>query len=58
MSDPIEGPPPVDVPADPTDRAGAEATREAKRANLEAAINRFNVNYNPNGGPPKVSCQD
>ena len=52
MSDPIAGPPPVDVPADPTDRAGAEAIREAERANLEAAINRFNVNYNPNGGPP------
>ena len=55
MSDPIKGPPPVDVPADPTDRAGAEATREAERANLEAAINRFNVNYNPNGGPPPRS---
>ena len=47
----------ADVPADPTDRVGAEAARmEAKRASLEAAINRFNVNYNPNGGPP--SCQD
>ena len=60
MSDPLrEGTPPVaplaDVPADPTDRVGAEAARmEAKRASLEAAINRFNVNYNPNGGPPQL----
>ena len=38
MSDPTKGPPPVDVPADCTDRAGAEAIREAKRASLEAAI--------------------
>ena len=57
MSDPPIDVPPVDVPAEPTDKAGAEATREAKRANLEAAIQRFNVNYNPNGGPPKGSCQ-
>ena len=45
----------ADVPPDPTDRVGAEAARmEAKRASLEAAINRFNVNYNPNGGPPQL----
>ena len=46
--------PPADVPAaDPTDRAAAEAARmEAERVRLEDAINRFNVNYNPNGGPP------
>ena len=46
--------PPADVPAaGPTDRAAAEATRmEAERVRLEDAINRFNVNYNPNGGPP------
>ena len=48
--------PPADVPvADPTDRAAAEAVRmEAKRISLEAAINCFNVNYNPNGGPPQL----
>ena len=46
--------PPADVPAaDPTDGAAAEAARiEAERVRLEDAINRFNVNYNPNGGPP------
>ena len=55
---PREGSPPVapvapaEVPAD-ADRAAAEALREAERENLEAAINRFNVNYNPNGGPPQ-----
>ena len=27
---------------------------EAERLNIEAAINRFNVNYNPNGGPPQL----
>ena len=53
MSDPVDGPPPVDVQAEPSERAGADATRDAERANLEAAILRFNVNYNPNGGPPQ-----
>ena len=58
MSDPVEGPPPVDVQAEPSERAGADATREAERASLEAAIQCFNVNYNLNGGPPpKKSCQ-
>ena len=59
MSDPPrENIPPVAPPADvsaagPTDRAAAEAARmEAERVRLEDAINRFNVNYNPNGGPP------
>ena len=48
--------PPADVPAaDPTDRAAADAARmEAKRIRLEAAINHFNVNYNPYGGPPQL----
>ena len=65
MSDPPrEGNPPVaspaDVPAaDSTDRAAADAVRmEAERISLEAAINRFYVNYNPNGAPPPPSCQD
>ena len=48
MSDPVEGPPPVDVPAEPSERAGAEAIRKAERASLKAAIQHFNVNYNPN----------
>ena len=49
---------PVDVQAEPSERAGADATREAERASLEAAIQCFNVNYNLNGGPPpKKSCQ-
>ena len=38
MSDPVEGPPPADVPAKPSERAGAEAAREAERASLEAAM--------------------
>ena len=29
-----------------------DANRAAERANLEAAILRFNTNYNPAGGPP------
>ena len=50
--------PPADVQAaDPTDRAAMKATRmEAEWSSIEAAINRFNVTYNPNGGPP--GCQD
>ena len=53
MSDPVEGPLPVDVQAESSERAGTDATREAERASLEAAMQRFNVNYNPNGGPPQ-----
>ena len=52
MSDPVDNPPPVDVQAEPSERARADATRDAERTNLEAAILRFNTNYNPNGGPP------
>ena len=49
MSDPDVDPPPVDVQAEPSERARADA----ERANLEAAILRFNTNYNPVGGPPQ-----
>ena len=41
------------VKAEPSERARAEANRDAERANLEAAILRFNTNYNPAGGPPQ-----
>ena len=44
--------PPVDAQADLSARDRAEVDMAAERANLEAAILRFNVNYNPNGGPP------
>ena len=40
----------VSPPVDAQDRA--EVDMAAERANLEAAILRFNVNYNPDGGPP------
>ena len=52
MSDPVDGPPPVDIQAEPSERARAEANRDGERVNLEAAILRFNTNYNPAGGPP------
>ena len=52
MSDPDIDPPPVDVQTEPSERARADANRDAERANLEAAILRFNTNYNPAGGPP------
>ena len=45
--------PPVDAQADLSARDRAEVDMAAERASLEAAILRFNVNYNPNGGPPK-----
>ena len=58
MSDPVDDPPPVDVQAEPSERAKADANRDAERANLEAAILRFNTNYNPAGGPPSGEiCQ-
>ena len=38
MSDPVDDPPPVDVQAEPSERARADANRDAERANLEAAI--------------------
>ena len=53
MSNPNDDPPPVDVQAGPSKRARAEANMDAERANLEAAILRFNTNYNPAGGPPQ-----
>ena len=46
--------PPVDAQADFSARDRAEVDMAAERANLEAAILRFNVNYNPNGVPPLV----
>ena len=56
MSDPpIDIPPPVDVQAGPSDGARADVNTEAERerAKLEAAILKFNTNYNPLGGPPQ-----
>ena len=59
MSDPKDDLPPVDIQAEPSERARAEANRDAERVNLEAAILRFNTNYNPAGGPPREEiCQD
>ena len=52
MIDPNDDPPPVDVQVAPSDRARADINMDAERANLEAAILRFNTNYNPAGGPP------
>ena len=63
MSDPLPpgGNPPVAPPVDPPapapmNRAAADAARaeteRVERASIEAAIERFNVNYNQNGGPP------
>ena len=60
MSDPNDDSPPVDVQAAPSDRARANVNMEAQRerASLEAAIQRFNTNYNPTGGsPPREICQ-
>ena len=51
MSDPNDDPPPVDIPAVPLDRARVDVNMDAERANLEAAIQRFNTNYHPTGGP-------
>ena len=46
----------VSPPVDAQDRA--EVDMAAERANLEAAILRFNTNYNPAGGPPREeTCQ-
>ena len=51
--------PPVDAQADLSARDRAEVNMAAKRANIEAAILRFNTNYNPSGGPPprEETCQ-
>ena len=50
--------PPVDTQADLSARDRAEVDMAAERANLEAAILRFNTNYNPAGGPPREeTCQ-
>ena len=46
--------PPVDAQADLSTRERGEVNMAAERANLEAAILRFNVKYNPNGVPPLV----
>ena len=60
MSDPEIDPPPVGIQAELSESARADANRAAERANLEAAILRFNTNYNPAGGPPprEEICQD
>ena len=44
--------PPVDAQAELSERDRAEVARAAERASLDAAILRFNTNYNPAGGPP------
>ena len=44
--------PPVDAQAELSEKDRAEVARAAERASLEAAILRFNTNYNPAGGPP------
>ena len=51
MSDPDINPTPVDIQAELSESARAYANRAAERANLEAAILRFNTNYNPVGCP-------
>ena len=52
MSDNERNLPPVDAQAELSERDRAEVARAAERANLEAAILRFNTNYKPSGGPP------
>ena len=52
MSDPDINPTPVDIQAELSESARAYANRAAERANLEAAILRFNTNNNPAEGPP------
>ena len=51
MSDPDIDPPPVDAQVELSESARAEANRAAERERLEAAILRFNTNYNPAWGP-------
>ena len=51
MSDNERNLPPVDAQAELSERDRVEVARAAERANLEAAILRFNTNYNPSGGP-------
>ena len=51
MSDTERNLPPVDAQAELSERDRAEVARAAERANLEAAILRFNTNYNSSGGP-------
>ena len=47
MSDANEGnSPPTDVQVELSERDRAEVTRDAERANLEAAILRFNTFFN------------
>ena len=58
MSDPEIDQPPVGIQAELSESARADANRAAERANLEAAILRFNTNYNPSGGPPPPSGRD
>ena len=53
MSDKERNSPPVDDQAELSERDRAEVARAAERANLEAAILRFNTNYNSSGGPPQ-----
>ena len=53
MSDSECNSPPVHAQAELSERDRAEVARAAERANLEAAILRFNTNYNPSGGPPQ-----
>ena len=44
--------PPVDAQADLSVRDRAEVNMVAERASLEAAVLRFNTNYNSAGGTP------
>ena len=53
MSETERNSPPADAQAELSERDRAEVDRAAERANLEAAILRFNTNYNPSGGPPQ-----
>ena len=45
--------PPVNAQAELLERDRAEVASATERASLEAAILRFNTNYNPAGGPPQ-----
>ena len=53
MSETERNSPPADAQAELSERDRAEVDRAAERANLEAAILRFNTNYNPSGALPR-----
>ena len=58
MSDTERNSPPVDAQAELSERDRAEVARAADRANLEAAILRFNTIITLLGVPPRVeTCQ-